>query len=138
MPTHNQEHVNVLQTQALQTLLQRQFQAGIVRCPRLGHDHDVLTLDARRKGLLQALAHLILVTIAVSAIDQTIAGLESMNDGFLDFARLSFPGAYDNVSGVFTVELQDGRRGGGVPNPTAGMSWPLLSLKVLSVISAGV
>jgi hypothetical protein len=89
----DQEHVNVLQTQALQALLQCQFQAGVIRCPRLGHDHDILALDARREGLLQTLANLILVAIAVSAIDESIARFESVNDGFLDFARLGFPGA---------------------------------------------
>lgn len=92
--TNDQEEINVVQPQALQALLQRQLETGVVRRPRLGHDDDILSLDARRKRLLETLADLVLVAIAVGAVDEAVAALEGVGDGLLDLTGIGFPGAW--------------------------------------------
>lgn len=77
--TYNKEEVNVVETQALQALLKAKLNslvAGGVGGPQLGDNVDVLTFDAIGKSLLEALANLVLVGVAVGTIDSLVADLK--------------------------------------------------------------
>lgn len=90
----HQEQINIIQTQRFQTLVEPELDAGIVCRPDLGHDKDVLPLDARGEGLLETLAHLVLVAVAVGGVDEPVAALEGVGYGVLNFALFSLPCAY--------------------------------------------
>lgn len=92
--TYHQEEIDIIQPQLLQALLQPQLDARRVRRPHLGHDEDVLALDARGEGLGQPLPDLLLVGVAVRAVDQLVPGLERVRDGLPDLARLGLPCAW--------------------------------------------
>lgn len=89
--THDEVHVDVIHAQSLEALVQALFDARVVRRPRLGHDVDVLATDARGKGLLETLADLGLIAVAVGAVDELVAVSERVGDGRLDLAGLGLP-----------------------------------------------
>ena len=89
----DKKQVNIVKTERLQALVQAQLNTGIVRRPDFGHDEDILSLDTRRKGLLETLANSLLIAVAVGGVDEPVAALQSVGDGILDFLRLALPGA---------------------------------------------
>lgn len=100
----NQVQIHIIQPQRLQALLQRELDTRVVCSPDLGHDKDVLALHARVEGLLQTLAHLVLVAVAVGAINQLVAILQGVGDGRLDLAFLALPGAYSRHVSLASIE----------------------------------
>lgn len=99
----------MVETKALQALVEGKLAAGVVCSPDLGHDKDVLALDAGVEGGLEALANLVLVSVAVGAINERVAVLEGVFDGSLDLAGLGLPGAEANGGDVLAgVELEGG------------------------------
>jgi hypothetical protein len=74
--THNEEQVDIVQPQALQTLLQAQCHTGGIRRPHFAGDKHFLPLDAGVKGLLQALADLVLIAVAIGAVDELVPVLK--------------------------------------------------------------
>lgn len=86
--------VDVVEAQGLQALLETLGDAGVVSSPDLADDEDVLALGgAAGEGLLETLADLVLVGVAVGAVDELVAVLEGVGDGGLDLAGLTLPGA---------------------------------------------
>lgn len=88
-----QVQVDVVEPQRLEALVEALLHARVVRRPHLGHDEDVLALDARVEGGLQPLADLILITVTVRAVDELVACLERYFDARGDFALAGLPGA---------------------------------------------
>lgn len=90
----DEEQVDVVEPERLETLVEALLDAGVVRGPDLADDEDLLALgDARGEGLLEGLADLVLVAVAVGAVDELVALLEGCGDGLLDLAGLALPGA---------------------------------------------
>lgn len=89
--THHQQQVDVIQPQALQALVQTLLHSSVVRCPHLCHNKHILALHARRESLLEALANLILVGIAVSAVDELVSVLERIGNSRLNLTGLGLP-----------------------------------------------
>lgn len=89
-PVHEVE-VDVVEAQGLEGLVQAELDAGRVRVPELGDDKDVLALDARVKGGLEALADLVLVGVAVGGVDELVSGLEGDLDGLGDLTGRGLP-----------------------------------------------
>ena len=94
MPTYHKKKVDIVQSEVLQTLFQTQLHTSCVGSPDLGDDKDILTLDPRLESLLQALADLLLIAVAISAVNQLIANLQSVSYSGLDLARLALPCAW--------------------------------------------
>jgi hypothetical protein len=74
----HQEQVDVVQSQALQALLQTLGSASVVCAPQLGSDEDILTLDTGGECLLETCTNLILVGVAVGAINMLVSILKSV------------------------------------------------------------
>jgi len=91
--THNQEKVDIVESESLQTLVESQLNAGVVCSPSLGDHKDVLTLDTSLKSSLETGTNLLFVTVAVGTVDQLVAVLESISDSLLDLACRGLPGA---------------------------------------------
>jgi hypothetical protein len=89
--TYHKKQIDVIQPQLFQALLQPQLAPRRVRGPHLGHDKDVLALDARGERLGQPLPDLLLVGVAVRAVDQPVPDLERVRDRLPDLARLRLP-----------------------------------------------
>lgn len=89
-PMH-QVQVNIIDAQALQADLQVLLDARVEGAPKLRGDEDILSLDPRIEGLLQASSDLILVTIAVGGVDVLVSILECVRDGVLDFSGGGLP-----------------------------------------------
>lgn len=92
--THHQQQINIVQPQALQALIQRLRNTSVVRRPHFCHDKDILALYARCESLLEALAHLVLVAVAVGAVDELVAVLEGVRNRGFDLASLRLPCSY--------------------------------------------
>lgn len=94
--TYDEEEVDVVETQALQALLQALLDlvvANGVGGPQLGDDKDVLALDAVGESLLEAGTDLIFVGVAVGAVNGLVADGEGVGDGLCDLAGSGLPGA---------------------------------------------
>jgi hypothetical protein len=88
----DEEEVDVVEPEGLETLVQALGDAGVVGGPDLGDDEDVLALDAGVEGLLDPRADGLLVAVAVRAVDELVATLEGVGDGGLDGGGLTLPG----------------------------------------------
>lgn len=78
--------VDICQPQSLQALIQALFRLAMVCTPQLrGHKH-ILSLDARVEGLLQALTHLVLVSIYESSINVSVSRLQGVSHRRLDLS----------------------------------------------------
>jgi hypothetical protein len=87
----HQIEVNIVKTQVLQAGFETLLNAVVVRAPQLGGDEEILALDdSSVNGLLDALANLVLVTIAESTVNVTVTRLNSVEDsiGYLARGRL--------------------------------------------------
>lgn len=89
----DEDKIDIVQPKGLETLVQALLDAAHVGGPDLGDDEDVLALDAGVKGLLEALADLVLVGVAVGAIDELVAVLEGKGHGRLDLTGGRLPGS---------------------------------------------
>ena len=90
--THHKKQVDIVQPQVLQALVQPRLDARVVRRPHLGHHKQVLALDdAGAERLLDALPDLVLVTVAVGAVDEAVPRLDGVGDRGLDLARGGLP-----------------------------------------------
>lgn len=89
--THYQQQVDVIQPKALQALIQTLLNSSVVRCPHLCHNKHILALHTCRESLLEALANLVLVGIAVSAVDELVSVLERIRNGRLNLTGLGLP-----------------------------------------------
>lgn len=94
---HNRTYIKVLQPQLIQRIIQRRLHIlGLVLViPQLGGEEDVLALQAGDlcKGLLDALAGLLLVAVDLGEVDVAVADLEGLVDALADFAGGGLPGA---------------------------------------------
>lgn len=78
--------VDICQPQPLQALIQALFRLAMVCTPQLrGHKH-IFSLDARVEGLLQALTHLVLVSIYESSINVSVSRLQGVSHRRLDLS----------------------------------------------------
>ena len=94
--THHKEQIHVVQSQALQALVQAQLHARCVRRPHLAHDKDFLALDdARVDRGLDALSDLVLVAVAVRPVNEPVPVLQGVLDGRGDLAGAGLPCACD-------------------------------------------
>lgn len=152
--TYNEVQVDIVQAQQLERLVEAELAAGGVGGPALGDDKEVLALDdARRDGLADALADLLLVAVDVGAVDEPVAALDGRQDGLLDDALVALPGAcfswrltpwLINISFRFATEVPGlfflfnaipCKDKVNIPRPKAGILAPVLSVKSLSAIS---
>lgn len=146
--TYNKVKVDIVQAQQLERLVETELAAGGVGGPALGDDKEVLALDdARRDGLADALANLLLISVDVGAVDEPVAALDGRQDGLLDDALVALPSAcfcwlIDFFSfllllffwegGLFTaISCKDKAN---IPRPKAGILAPVLRVKSLSAI----
>lgn len=98
----DEEQVDVLEPEALERLVEPELGAGAVCVPQLGGDENVLALDVTGvDGVLDALADLVLVAVAVGSVDQPVPYLERIGDGVGDLTGTGLPGAC--VEGRFRV-----------------------------------
>lgn len=98
----DEEQVDVLESEALERLVEPELDASAVCVPQLGDDENILALDvAGVDGVLDALADLVLVTVAVGSVDQPVPDLERVSDGVGDLTGAGLPGAC--VKGRFRV-----------------------------------
>lgn len=130
-PVH-EEQVNIVQTQALERLGQALLDAGRVGGPDLGDDKDVLALDALGERRLQTLADLVLVAIAVGAVDEAVAVGDGVLDGGGDLTGGGLPGA----CAVSRSTDKESECEGDLPKPRAGISAPVLRVYERSVMVA--
>lgn len=123
--THHKKQIHIIQPEILQALVQPRLDARVVRRPHLGHDKQVLALDvARRQRLPDALADLVLVAVAVGAVDEAVAGADRVRDGRLDLARRGLPCPW----GVWcerdaSTVMGEGKKGGGGGYRSPGWGW---------------
>lgn len=89
--SYDEEQVHIIQAKVLETHVQSQLTTSVVSCPHLSHDHDIFPLDTRCERLLEAFADLMLVAVAVCAVDEPVSASECMDYCLLDLARLGLP-----------------------------------------------
>lgn len=107
--TYNEVHVNIVQSQALQALVKALLNAGVVSSPDLGHDEDVLALHTGSEGLLETLANLVLIAVAIGTVDELVVVLQGKGDGVGDLTRLGLPSSEtEGRHGLAIVELEGG------------------------------
>lgn len=101
--TYNKEEVDVVKTESLQTLVESQLAAGVVGSPDLGDNENILALDTRLESSLEASTDLILVAVAVGAINELVTLLESVCNSSLDLTGLGLPGTETNGRNLLAV-----------------------------------
>lgn len=83
----NQVEVEIVQSQLLQTVVQRLLNARMVRAPQLGRHKEILALDlACRNGVLDALTDFMFVLVATGSVDMPVSCSNGMAHGLFDFA----------------------------------------------------
>jgi len=93
-PVH-QVQIHVIETQTLERDIQSLLDSCVVGTPQLRGDEYLLTLhQAGLKGLLEGSAYFILIAVAVSCVDVTVARLQGVSNGFGHFTWGGLPCSY--------------------------------------------
>ena len=108
-PVHQVE-IQVCEPELLETGVDGLLDAGVEGAPQLGGDEEVLALDdAGINALLDSLADLVLVAVALRRVDVAVADLDGVGDGLSDLARGGLPGAQTEGRDLSaSVELEAG------------------------------
>ena len=106
-PVHEEE-VEVVEPEARECLVEPLLDTRGVGGPDFRDDKDVLALNALGKGGLQALADLLLVAVAVGAVDEQVAVGNGVLDGGGDLTGACLPGAWEELENA----LHSGEMGG--------------------------
>lgn len=92
----NQVEIQVLELQILEGLLAGEFDlvGSVESVPQLGDDEKILSLDeALRDGAFDALTDLLLVTVVTSTVEESVASLNSLEDGLRAHVLANLPEA---------------------------------------------
>lgn len=105
--------VDIVETEVSQTLLEAFLDTTVVGGPQLGGDEEVLARDnARVNGLLDSLADLVLVLVAQSSVNVTVAGLDGVGHGARNLSGLGLPCSQAKSRDLSTgVKLETGITG---------------------------
>jgi len=129
-PVH-QIQVHIIQSQPLQALVQAFLRSSVVCAPQLRSHKDVLPLDTSGERLFESLAHLVLVAVYECGVDVSVTRLQCVCDCGLHLCGLG-QSALLKPSGD-CIDLRPASDCH-VPNPSAGILWPVLRVKSWSVI----
>lgn len=84
--------VDIRSLEQIQALLETLLSPGVESAPKLARDEQVLTLhDAPRNDVLKCLTNLVLVLVAESTVNMSVASLNGVDNGLLDLARSRLP-----------------------------------------------
>lgn len=108
-PVH-QVQIEIIQLEQIQALLESLLDSGVECAPDLAGDEQLLPLhDATLDDVLDGLADLVLILVAVCAVNVPVATLNGVNDGSLDLSGGRLPCSQtQSGNGGASVELDWG------------------------------
>lgn len=77
-------HINIIQLQTFQTLIQICLHVFVVSAPKLGGHEDIFSLDSLGEGTFQALPNFVFVAVAPCGVDVAVPVKEGVLDSNSD------------------------------------------------------